>query len=144
MHSHDIDPNKDYFTKLDQAIAEKKRQERIDALRLSIPEPEVQNFRNLYFTHAGHRLTLTQWAKRIGITYSTLVYRYKQGKRGEALFSMNPYVKMPNTPSLPPEYVKNEKTKRIRTKIKTDKYGTPIVEYDTMKAQAPDKPTTDK
>lgn len=131
--------DKDYFTKLDYAIAMKKRQEQLDALRLATPEPEVQNFRNLYFTHAGQRLTLTQWSKRIGISYSTLVYRYKQGKRGEALFSINPYVKMPNTPSLPPEYVKKEKTKRIRTKIKTDKYGNPIVEYDTMKAQVPEK-----
>jgi hypothetical protein len=38
---------------------------------------------------------------------------------------------------------KKSQDKRTRTKIKTDKYGNPIVEYDTMKAQAPDKPTTD-
>jgi hypothetical protein len=133
--------DKDYFTKLDQAIAEKKRQERIDAMRLSTPEPEVQSFRNLYFTHAGKRMTLTQWAKYLNLDYGTLKTRYKRGKRGEALFSINPYVRMDSTPSLPPDYVqKKSQDKRIRTKIKTDKYGNPIVEYDTMKAQAPDKP----
>jgi hypothetical protein len=54
MQNRDIDPNKDYFAKLDQAIAEKKRQERLEAMRNSIPEPDVQSFRNLYFTHAGN------------------------------------------------------------------------------------------
>ena len=141
MQNHDIDPNKDYFAKLDQAIAEKKRQERLEAMRNSIPEPDVQSFRNLYFTHAGKRMTLTQWAKYLNLDYGTLKTRYKRGKRGEALFSINPYVRMDNTPSLPPDYVqKKSQDKRIRTKIKTDKYGNPIIDYDIMQAQLPEKP----
>ena len=87
-------------------------------------------------------MTLTQWAKYLGLDYGTLKSRYKRGKRGEALFSMNPYVRMDNTPSLPPDYAPKKQTQRIRTKIKTDKYGNPIVEYDTMKAQLPEKDET--
>lgn len=119
------------LAKLDQAIAMKKRQERIDALRQAIPEPTVQNFRNLYFTHAGKRMTLTQWAKYLNLDYGTLKSRYKKGKRGEALFSINPYVRMPNTPALPPEYVTKSKSgKRVKAITNLDDNGIPIINYD--------------
>lgn len=119
------------LSKLDQAIAMKKRQERIDAMRLVTPEPPVQSFRNLYFTHAGKRMTLTQWARYLKLDYGTLKARYKSGKRGDALFSMNPYVRMPSTPALPPEYVKKpESGKRVKSITTLDDDGTPVINYD--------------
>jgi len=121
----------DLLAKLDQAIAMKKRQEQIDALRDMTPEPDVQSFRNLYFTHAGKRMTLTQWAKYLNLDYGTLKTRYKKGKRGEALFSMNPYVRMPNTPQLNPEYVTKSKSgKRVKSITKLNDDDTPVINYD--------------
>lgn len=118
------------LSKLEQAIAMKKRQERIDAMRNITPEPSVQTFRNLYFTHAGKRMTLTQWARYLNLDYGTLKARYKAGKRGDALFSMNPYVRMPNTPALPPEYVKKPESGKRTKSIKTLDDGTPVIDYD--------------
>jgi len=124
----------DTLSKLDQARAMKKRQEQIDAMRLATPEPPVQSFRNLYFTHAGRRMTLTKWARYLGLDYGTLKARYKSGKRGDALFSMNPYVRMPNTPALPPDYVKKpESGKRVKAITNLDDNGTPIINYDPLK-----------
>ena len=111
--------------RIDQFIEDKKRQEQLDALRNAKPEPTVQNFRNLYFTYAGQRHTLTQWAKILGVHYSTLVYRYRKGKRGDALFSTATYARIDSTPAPPPDYAKP---------IPAIKQTTPVFVYDQLDA----------
>lgn len=111
--------------RIDQFVEDKKRQEQLDALRRAIPEPTVQNFRNLYFTYAGQRHTLTQWSKILGVHYSTLVYRYRKGKRGDALFSSATYARIENTPAIAPDYAKP---------IPAIKHTTPVFVYDQLDA----------
>lgn len=123
-------------SRIEEALRNKKREDQLRVLRDAVPEPEVQTFRKLYFTHEGMTMTLTQWARHLGLSYGTLKARYKAGKRGDALFCMNPYVRVPSTPAPPPEYFEKKNTPRVRIKpIETDENGTPIITYDPTKTQ---------
>jgi hypothetical protein len=73
------------LNRIESAFKNIERQDLIHQLRTAT-QNKANNPHRLV-THNDTTLTLSDWAKHLGVPYNTLKSRYDQGKRGEQLLS---------------------------------------------------------
>lgn len=54
---------------------------------------------NTWIEHCGLRLTITQWARRVGLSHGCLMKRYARGLRGDQLLQTGRIFRLPKVPA---------------------------------------------